>query len=234
MSIDSIQSNTITPDYTVATNSVGATSSEVTTTPTALSVSDSQQSVPTTNIASISSVDAGADLYALDQGGSASELDWLGTFFDSLRPKEQSLLAGTDKEGNMWVKTADGYTIRFAGKDQKWTITSRDGRTTTIWGDPHVIESDQDTWDFTESSTFEFGANKITVDTIKSGGAQAYTSKVTIYSGEERFSVSNIDDDKPKFVAWKSDGEKHDAALADGTTYVLKTEPNGEDIWVRR
>jgi hypothetical protein len=140
-------------------------------------------------------------------------------------------VAGTDGDGKMWVKTADDYLIRFQNKDQKWTITAPDGRTTTIWGDPHVIESDGDLWDFKDNSTFSFGNNKISVETVPGPNGMTYTGTVHLYSGKERISLTGIDKNAISFKAWEHDGKDHDSALADGGGYRLQLESNGEDTW---
>ena len=59
--------------------------------------------------------------------------------------------------GMVAVRTRDGYMIRAEGKEHAWTITGPDGKTTRIWGDPHVYESDGNKWDFKTRSTFAFG-----------------------------------------------------------------------------
>lgn len=173
------------------------------------------------------------DLFQVNPHHQRESTESLAALFRGQRVEER-MIAGTDGEGNMWVKTADGYLIRFAGKDQKWTITTPIGETTTIWGDPHVIESDGDKFDFDKTSSFVFGENKVTVETVKHGNALSFSSQVTIYNGDQRFTVSGIDKDQPKFEALKFGGKAHDEKLEDGDHYTLSREPNGEVEWKKR
>ena len=49
--------------------------------------------------------------------------------------------------GEIVVRTLDGYVVRAEGRDEAWSVTGPDGKMTRIWGDPHVKESDGNTWD---------------------------------------------------------------------------------------
>ncbi|HQH26852.1 MAG TPA: DUF1521 domain-containing protein, partial [Oligoflexia bacterium] len=135
------------------------------------------------------------------------------------------LQAVTDDLGRPVVLTGDGYKIACQGKDQAWTITSPDGRSTRIWGDPHVVESDGDKWDFDGRASFSFGRNKVTVETVPHANGKTITGKITIYSGNERVTIADIDQDKPRLIAAASDGRVHDAELDDGVIYKMTYEP---------
>src|SRR5690606_5196891 len=118
--------------------------------------------------------------------------------------------------------TNDGYQISFEGKNQEWRITAPDGTSTRIWGDPHVEESDGSKWDFYTQSTFVFGNNKVTVEVAPWKGTAATVSKtVTIYNGDNRFTMTGLDNDKPKIVAWDFASNSHDQLLSDGVVFDL-------------
>ncbi|OVE80149.1 hypothetical protein BVY02_01260 [bacterium J17] len=141
-----------------------------------------------------------------------------------------SLRAELNDQGQAVVTTKDNFKVKFSGKLQEWTITNPEGKTTRIWGDPHVEESDGDKWDFREDSTFIFGDNKVTVETsAPTWNGNTFTAKVSIYSGGERFTITNIESDNPTLESWKLDGRKHDAMLADGNVYSLMADGSGWD-----
>lgn len=54
------------------------------------------------------------------------------------------------------VVTSGGYEIKVNGQSD-WTITGPDGKSTHIWGDPHVDESDGGKWQFKKPTTFILG-----------------------------------------------------------------------------
>lgn len=144
------------------------------------------------------------------------------------------LQAAVDDTGKVSVLTDDGYTICCTGKQEEWTITGPDGKVTRIWGDPHVQESDNDRWDFFERSSFVFGENKITVETVPIADGVSVTGRITIYNGSERVTISDIDKNQPKLTSVSDDARVHDASLDDGTVYKLSLEDNGqEEQWVR-
>jgi hypothetical protein len=118
--------------------------------------------------------------------------------------------------------------IRAEGKDEAWTITGPDGKTTRIWGDPHVKESDGKRWDFLNRSTFQFGKNKATVEVVPAGNGTTLSSRITIYSGSDRVTIDGIDKNRPNVVAVSSDGRQHDDGLADGITYKRSVTNAGE------
>ena len=131
------------------------------------------------------------------------------------------------------ITTDDGYSIKFGAEEYDMTITAPDGRATRIWGDPHVTESDGDAWDFINGSSFVFGNNKITIDTVAIGNGKTIMKTVSIYNGHDRVTVSGIDKNIPKLDAWLRDGVEQDLAKADGDLYDL-TQQNSRDAWVKR
>ncbi len=162
----------------------------------------------------------------------ASDGDVLSLFFRNTAPRETLSLSMNDAKHAV-VKTADGYTVEFTGADMAWTITSPDGKSTRIWGDPHVSESDGTNWDFTKQSTFYFGDNKITVEVAPWGSNGATVTKtVSIYNGEDRVTMTDLDQNKPRLVAWDWHADKADKNLADGDVYRLKLTPTGLE-WVK-
>ena len=142
--------------------------------------------------------------------------------------KGEGLQALKDETGAVSVLTDDGFTIRADVKDQAWTISGPDGFATRIWGDPHVSESDGDTWDFLKQSTFLFGKNKVTVEVVPAGNGLTYSSRISVYSGDERVTISGIETNKPSIDAVARDGEKHDAQLSDGVIFTRGSNTRGE------
>ena len=142
------------------------------------------------------------------------------------------LSISTNKQGAPEIFTEDGYTLRFEGKEQAWNIVTPDGKVNRIWGDPHMVESDGDTWDFKERSTFIFGNNKATIETVPYGNSQTLSSKVTIYNGDSRISVSGIDKNQPVFESLSRDAQVDDALRDDGDIFILGKENNGEDQFI--
>ena len=152
----------------------------------------------------------------------------------STKASANDLQTVTDDQGAVTILTDDGYTIRCEGQNEAWTITGKNGKTTRIWGDPHVVESDGDKWDFQKRASLVFGDNKITVETKPLANGKALTQKITVYNGDERVSVSDIDKNKPRILAAANDALIHDAELADGNVFKLSHEPKSRDEeWIK-
>lgn len=141
------------------------------------------------------------------------------------------LQAVQDDKGVVTVRSPDGYLVRAEGHHQAWTITAPDGKSTKIFGDPHVRESDGTTWDFKERSTFVFGRSKATVETVPARNGTTFSKRVTIYHGADRVTIGGIDTNRPTIVALSGDGRQHDDGLSDGVHYVRRATKNGES-WV--
>lgn len=179
----------------------------------------------------------------IDTGEHKSLLQVLRSMVPSPKPKTTLHAAMTTdtvkvngqdvKKQRIKVRTDDGYTIKFGDENHDITITAPDGRSTKIWGDPHVTESDGDIWNFINGSSFVFGNNKITVDTVAIGNGQTIMKTLSIYNGHDRVTVSGIDKNIPKLEAWLRDGVEQDLAKADGDIYDL-TQQNSRDAWVKR
>lgn len=159
-----------------------------------------------------------------------ADLSWVDHFFSMAAPR-RSLKAKTSANGLISVKTEDGYRVDFKGQNQSWIITTPEGSETTIWGDPHVTESDGDEWTFTEKSSFIFGNNKITVETKDLGNGASLSKTVSIYNGLDRITLGDVDIDKPHIIADKRDAKMHDRNLKDGNIYQLNQQKNGGFSW---
>ena len=87
------------------------------------------------------------------------------------------------------VTTPGGYQIEPLGQ-YEWKITGPDGKSTRVWGDPHVAEGDGGAWDFKRDSTFVLGdGTRINVAT-KPYGNMTVTSGLEILSGNDRVNKS--------------------------------------------
>src|SRR5688572_20456016 len=71
-------------------------------------------------------------------------------------PFESSQPQGSLKTDAGVITTPGGYKIE-ATSQFEWKITGPDGKTTRVWGDPHVAEGDGGKWDFKRNSTFVLG-----------------------------------------------------------------------------
>ena len=142
------------------------------------------------------------------------------------------LEAVQDDRGVVTVRTSDGYVVRAEGREAAWTIAAPDGKTTRIFGDPHVLENDGDRWDFKQRGTFAFGANKVTVETVPIANGTTVSSRITLYSNGERVTIGGIDKNKPTILALAGDGRQHDDALSDGDIYSRDTTKTGESWWL--
>lgn len=147
----------------------------------------------------------------------------------SAQPTPSRLSAIRDDTGVVTVRTLDGFMLKAEPKDHAWSITDPEGKTTRIYGDPHVKESDGDKWDFTKRGTFVFGKNKITVETTPLSNGTTITRQITMYSGKERVTIGGIDKNRPTIVALAEDGRQHDDALSDGTIYRRGGTAKGEN-----
>lgn len=229
---------TQSPANTTANGAVASANGETATESTMNSGSASSEKISNDLSAGSSSNSSGI--------GSSSEINPTDEFDDQedLLPEEAAnfrastkvntqkdpLQALSDDKGLPTVITEDGYTIHCDADKASWSITGPDGKTTQIWGDPHVVESDGDKWDFKNQSTFKFGNNKVTVQVAPYGdGSATVSSKITIYNGEQRVTIGGIDQAKAHFEASANDARTHDAALQDGDTYQRSLEPGRGD-----
>lgn len=127
------------------------------------------------------------------------------------------------------ITTPGGYTIE-ATKQHEWIITGPDGKTTRIWGDPHVAEGDGGKWDFKRDSTFVLGdGTKINVKTAPWGdGKMTVTSELEIISGNDRVNVTGIDKGKGVVGSVTQDGYAHANCFGNNDVFVMGPE---SDDW---
>lgn len=123
------------------------------------------------------------------------------------------------------IKTPGGYTIE-ATKQHEWIITGPDGKTTRIWGDPHVAEGDGGKWDFKRDSTFVLGdGTKINVKTAPwKDGKMTVTSELEIISGNDRVNVTGIDKGKGTVGQITQDGFAHANCFGNNDVFVMGRE----------
>ncbi|HVF51855.1 MAG TPA: DUF1521 domain-containing protein [Pyrinomonadaceae bacterium] len=107
------------------------------------------------------------------------------------------------------VRTPGGYKIEMIGQHE-WKITGPDGKSTRIWGDPHVDEGDGGKWDFKRNSTFMLGdGTRINVNTVPYGNGMTVTGSLEIISGNDRVLVGDIDKGKGNIGRVTRDGFQH-------------------------
>jgi hypothetical protein len=127
------------------------------------------------------------------------------------------------------ITTPGGYTIE-ATKQHEWIITGPDGKTTRIWGDPHVAEGDGGKWDFKRDSTFVLGdGTRINVRTAPWGdGKMTVTAGLEIISGNDRVNITDIDKGKGVTGPITQDGYTHSNSFAGNDVFVMGRE---SDDW---
>lgn len=133
-------------------------------------------------------------------------------------PPEGSLSA---KDGV--VTTPGGYQIEPLGQ-YEWKITGPDGKSTRVWGDPHVAEGDGGKWDFKRDSTFVLGdGTRINVST-KPHGDMTVTSGLEIIAGNDRVNIGNIDKGKGQIGDITHDGFQRVNAFGGKDVFVMGQE----------
>jgi hypothetical protein len=120
-------------------------------------------------------------------------------------------------EGNT-IYTPGGYKVEFLG-NTTWKITSPDGKSTKIWGDPHVHETDGGRWDW-DDKTMTFTLPDGTKITANATGKLGVTTDVHVYYGNQRISVNGVDG-KPQIGQLHYDGYAHDVQMRDGSRVFL-------------
>lgn len=134
---------------------------------------------------------------------------------DSCHP-QGSLQVGQDGV----ITTPGGYKIQATGQ-YEWNVTGPDGKSSKIWGDPHVAESDGGKWDFKRNSTFVLGdGTRINVST-KPYNNMTVTSGLEIVSGNDRVQVSDIDQGKGKVGDVTHDGFAHANSFGNNDVFVM-------------
>lgn len=141
----------------------------------------------------------------------------------------------SNENGQNVVVTDDGYKLLFEGKDEAFKIINPDGSESRIWGDPHVTESDGTAqWDFMEQATFVFGKNKLTVEVVPYTNAAMLAKQVSIYNGEQRVTIDDINLNKPRIETVGNDARAHDASLTDGLVFLYKKTGEKTFEWVKQ
>ena len=140
-------------------------------------------------------------------------------------PFESSQPSGSLKTDGSAVTTAGGYKIEATGQFE-WKITGPDGKTTRVWGDPHVAEGDGGKWDFKRNSTFVLGdGTRINVSTVPYGNnGMTVTAGLEIISGNDRVTVSGIDKGKGVVGQITHDGFAHVNTFGGSDVFVMGRE----------
>ncbi|MBN2430798.1 MAG: DUF1521 domain-containing protein [Acidobacteria bacterium] len=125
--------------------------------------------------------------------------------------------------------TPGGYTVEAEKGSNAWKITTPEGQTSRIWGDPHVNESDGGKWDFKKGMSFVLpDGTKITAKTTPPGkNGYTVTQSIDIMNGNERATISGIDKNQPQSEGVKADRWAVDARVPDGDYAVMGG--NGDD-----
>ena len=140
-------------------------------------------------------------------GGSGSAGGSAPTAQNAPRPDESSAQATGNsgvwshevKDGEATIQLGDKYTVKANEKDASWTVTNNEtGKTTKVWGDPHV-DKDGDgktDFDFKKDTTFQLDdGTKITVGTVPGGeNGTTFSSKLTITNGDNAIQVTGLGD----------------------------------------
>ncbi len=137
--------------------------------------------------------------------------------------------SGSLKTDGGKITTPGGYTIEPLSQFE-WKITGPDGKSTRIWGDPHVDEGDGGKWDFKRNSTFMLpDGTKINVTTAPwKDGKMTVTSQLEIISGNDRVLVTDIDKGKGKIGQVTGDGYQHANSFGNADVFVMGRE---SDDW---
>lgn len=140
-------------------------------------------------------------------------------------PSDSSHPPGSLKtDANGVITTPGGYTIE-ATKKFEWKITGPDGKTTRVWGDPHVDEGDGGKWDFKRDSTFVLGdGTRINCTTAPYGNGMTVSAKLEIISGNDRVQVTDIDKGKGKTGPVTHDGFQHVNSFGGKDVFVMGKE----------
>lgn len=127
------------------------------------------------------------------------------------------------------ITTPGGYKIEPLSQFE-WKITGPDGKSTRIWGDPHVDEGDGGKWDFKRNSTFMLGdGTRINVTTAPYGNSgMTVTQGLEIISGNDRVTVSGIDKGKGVIGEVTQDGLAHANTFGGNDVFVMGKE---SDDW---
>jgi hypothetical protein len=141
------------------------------------------------------------------------------------RPSDSCHPAGslkTDEKGV--VTTPGGYKIEALGQ-YEWKVTGPDGKSTRVWGDPHVAEGDGGKWDFKRNSTFMLGdGTRINVTTAPVKNGMTVTKDLEIISGNEAVSITGLDKGKGKTGPVTQDGFSKANSFGGNDVFVMGKE----------
>ncbi|QSQ18665.1 DUF1521 domain-containing protein [Pyxidicoccus parkwayensis] len=158
-----------------------------------------------------------------------------GGCFPSEKPNPVDSVGERDAlkvDSNGVVTTPGGYKIEQKGQFE-WSITGPDGKSTRVWGDPHVEESDGGKFDFKKNATFTLGdGTMINVTTKPYGNGMTVTGGLDIISGDSHVSVTDIDKGKGKVGQPTNDGFGAAVKFAAQGNIDNFTMGNESDDWV--
>ncbi|MBZ4417161.1 DUF1521 domain-containing protein [Myxococcus sp. RHSTA-1-4] len=119
-------------------------------------------------------------------------------YSDYFKPKDKLKV----DSGTGTITTPGGYKIEQLGQFE-WKISGPDGKSTRVWGDPHVDESDGGKFDFKRNTTFSLpDGTEIHVTTKPWGNSgMTVTGQLDITNGHDHVTVSDIDKGKGKVSA---------------------------------
>jgi hypothetical protein len=140
------------------------------------------------------------------------------------RPQDGCHPSGSlQKDDKGVITTPGGYKIEQCGQFE-WKITDKCGKTTRVWGDPHVDEGDGGKWDFKRDSTFVLGdGTRINVSTAPWGN-MTVTKQLEIISGNDRVMVTGIDKGKGNVGAITKDGFANVNSFGKNDVFVMGKE----------
>jgi hypothetical protein len=171
----------------------------------------------------------------LDAGGQNKSLDDVFAKAATAAPSTPSQSDASHPAGGLKVDdkgvihTAGGYQIEATGQFD-WKITGPDGKTTRIWGDPHVSEGDGGEWMFKRNSTFMLkDGTRIDCTCVPYGNGATVTGKLNITSGADRLEVKDIDKGKGKLGEITHDGLEYVDDFEGDDTFYMGAE---SDDWV--
>lgn len=123
------------------------------------------------------------------------------------------------------IKISDRYEIKLDETNSKWTLTDKcEGKTTTIWGDPHLDTQINGNLQFKETMSFVLeDGTKITVKTTPTNKSADATlsSELYITNGDKSIIVKGLA---------KDGNGQYDAKTSDGDLKVVVSETNGKAV----
>ncbi|HEX8704815.1 MAG TPA: DUF1521 domain-containing protein [Myxococcaceae bacterium] len=172
---------------------------------------------------------------SLDAGGNTRSLDDVLARAATAAPSAPAQSDSGQPAGGLRVDdkgvihTAGGYQVEMLGQFD-WKITGPDGKSTKIWGDPHVSEGDGGEWMFKRNSTFMLkDGTRIDVTCVPYGNGATVTGKLNITSGNDRLEVKDIDKGKGKLGEITHDGLTHIDDFDGEDTFHMGAE---SDDWI--